>query len=316
MPLPAQGLAAALGAVARPLAAAAAAVSVWLLVRSWGAPSRPAVRLARLGFAGDDATRGESWSCHGGVDGSAPAGEAALYRVVPRGFERFFRKLWPMGPEVEAALAASGTRPEDVQLAGVVVGLAALAVLLLAGILDRGLPPTWLVAGLGALAVVGPRVWISGVVGRHRAAVAGELPKVAELLTLGTESGLELLEAARLAASLADGPAGRGLRAALVEVDAGRETSAALRAMAARIGGEEVAAFVGALVQGLSLGAPVARVLRIQADGLRVKRRQALEARIASLSLKLTVVTILFFVPALFVLAVLPNLMAFLGGRW
>jgi pilus assembly protein TadC len=60
----------------------------------------------------------------------------------------------------------------------------------------------------------------------------------------------------------------------------------------------------------------VARVLRTQAETLRTRRRQALESEIAALSLKLTLVTILLFLPALFVLSVLPNLLSFLQGRW
>jgi tight adherence protein C len=159
-------------------------------------------------------------------------------------------------------------------------------------------------------------MWIGGVVTRHRAAVARELPKVADLMTLGTESGLELLSATDMAARLSPGPVGLVLRGALDETNAGRELLAALRAVPSRVGGHTISAFIGSVVQGLELGTPVARVLRVQADGLRVKRRQALEAKIAGLSMKLTLITVLLFVPALLVITVLPNLLAFLRGSW
>jgi tight adherence protein C len=180
-----------------------------------------------------------------------------------------------------------------------------------------GIYPPSLVFGLViAAAALLPRLWLGRALARHRVAVSGELPKVAELLTLGTESGLGLLEAMRLAGGLSGGRVGRALQAALTEIDAGRETLAALRGIASRVGGQEIATFVGSVVQGLALGAPVARVLRTQADTLRSRHRQALEARIAGLSMRLSVVTILLFVPALFVLSVLPNLVAFLRGQW
>jgi len=146
--------------------------------------------------------------------------------------------------------------------------------------------------------------------------MARELPRVAELLTLGTDSGLELMGALEMASGHAAGPVGRALREALAEIRAGRDVIGALKAAGEKVGGESVRSFVDALVRGLQLGTPVGRVLRTQADSLRVGRRQALEARIAGLPLKLTLAAVLLFVPALLVLSVLPNLMAFLQGQW
>lgn len=282
------------------------AVLTYAAARSLTAPTGRGQRLVLLG-AVPEAPREEpgrrGWS-------------GTLGRWVPRPLGRFLGRAWPVGEEVRAALAGSGLTPLDTQLVGVLAGLVAALLLVLAGLARRGLPPGWLFVVVAALAVSGPRLWLRGAVERHRSLVSRELPKVAELLTLGAESGLELLEAVRMTAALTRGPVGKALGGALTEVDAGRETVAALRAVASGVGGADVSAFIGALVQGLALGAPIARVLRTQADGLRAKRRQALEARIASLSMKLSVVTILLFVPALFVLAILPNLLAFLGGQW
>ncbi len=295
-----------LGGLGRPLAALAVAVLAYALASSLTASTGRSRRLVLLGAAPD---RPREEPGRRGLSG-------ALGRWLPRPLGRLLARTWPVDEEMKAALAGSGLTPLDAQLVGALAGLAVVLLLVFAGLARRGLPPVWLFAGVGAMAVGGPRWWLRGAVERRRSQVSRELPKVAELLTLGTESGLELLEAVRMATAPAPGPVGKALQAALIEVDAGRDTVAALRAVASGVGGEDISAFIGALVQGLALGAPIARVLRAQADGLRVKRRQALEARIAGLSMKLTVVTILLFVPALFVLAILPNLMAFLGGRW
>jgi len=294
---------------ARYLAAAAQALLVYSLMRSIAAPGRESRRLTTLrpGTVGGQGRPGRA------VD--LPPG-GALDRCLAGLLRTRAASFFAVGPETAAALEASGVGRAEAQAVGVLAAAAGLGVYAVSALLCGGPPPVWLTAAVAAAALGGPRLWLSRIVDRHRSAVAAELPKAAELLTLGTESGLELLEAARMAATLLTGPVGKALAEALVEIDAGREQLDALRNMALRVGGGETATFVAALAQGLALGTPVARVLRVQADSLRARRRQTLESRISGLSLKLTVVTILFFVPALFILSVLPNLLAFIGGSW
>lgn len=300
---------------ARTLAAAAAAAAFGCLVMGLSPSAAVWERLRRLQEGGGSGGSGEAGRTGRASAGGRPGGECWTERVKRR-LPPGLASLWPLDAEAAAALAARGLGAGDVHLAGTLGALAAGLVLVSTGLVRGGVPPGWLVFGVGVLAAVGPRVWVARMTAGHRAAVARELPEVAELMTLGAESGLGLLDAVRLAASLSGGPVGRSLAMALDEVQAGRETAAALRDAAARVGGREAAAFVASVVQGLELGTPVARVLRAQADSLRTRRRQALEARIAALPLKLTLATIVFFVPALFVLSVLPNLLAFLQGRW
>lgn len=237
----------------------------------------------------------------------------AVITSLPPGLVRKWR---PADAEAQAILLASGVDPVEVHTVWALGGLA-LAVGGLVAILGGfgPAPATVLVLTLG-LAVAGPRIGLARVVARHRAMVESELPQVADLMTLAAESGLELTEAIRLASDLGRGPVSRALGQALSETSAGLEIGAALSQAARRVGGRAFGSFVGALVQGLELGTPVARVLHDLADSLRVRRRQSLETRISALPVKLTVATIIFFVPALLVLSVLPNLLAFLGSGW
>ena len=295
------------------LAATAVGVAVYALARVFAWPSAGESRLHRL--AGGHRQSGESQRA-AEVKASPwrPAfWVASLRRLVP---PALFARLLPADAASAAALEASGREAVDVHLLGFLAGLAGVLALCLVSIATGHSPSGPAVALIGAASILGPRLWMRAVVGRYQAAIARELPKAAELLTLGAESGLGLLEAMRLAVGLCDGPVARALSVALAEMDAGRETVAALKAAAGRIGGQGATAFVASIVQGLELGTPVARVLRVQADTLRTKHRQALEARIAAISLKVTLVTVLLFVPPLLVLAVLPNLLAFLGRGW
>jgi Flp pilus assembly protein TadB len=295
------------------LAATAAGLAVYALARGFTWPSSGESRLHRL--AGGHRPTGESQrAAEVKVSPSRPAfWVASVRRLVPPGL---ISRLLPADAAGAAALEASGREAVDVQLLGFLAGLVGVLGLCLVAIATGHSPSGPALAVTGAASLLGPRLWVRAVVGRYQAAIARELPKAAELLTLGAESGLGLLEAMRLAVGLGDGPVARALAVALAEMDAGRETVAALKAAAERIGGQGATAFVASIVQGIELGTPVARVLRVQADTLRTKHRQALEARIAAISLKVTLVTVLLFVPPLLVLAVLPNLLAFLGRGW
>jgi tight adherence protein C len=309
----------------RLLAAIGTAILGYCAVRCLTGPPGSVQRLRNLVDGGGEGRDGREPSFAGGRSAAGEAGADSTTRhlsrwlglvrhLVPQSWLAALLRVWPAAAEAEPGIG-TGLRPLEVHLAGLVGGLGLMLVLVLMNL--AGIRAPSLVFGLVvAAAALLPRLWLGRALARHRAAVSGELPKVAELLTLGTESGLGLLEAMRLAGGLSGGGVGRALQAALTEIDAGRETHAALRDIASRVGGQEIATFVGSVVQGLALGVPVARVLRTQADTLRSRHRQALEARIAGLSMRLTVVTILLFVPALFVLSVLPNLVAFLRGQW
>jgi tight adherence protein C len=104
--------------------------------------------------------------------------------------------------------------------------------------------------------------------------------------------------------------------AALREIDAGRRIHQALAAAGQRSGLTELVTLAGALEEAESLGTPVTTTLRELASGLRVDRRNALEAQASALPLKLSVCTIAFFLPPILVLLVLPNVLGFLGTPW
>jgi len=310
--------------VARTLAATAVAAAAWSLtgfLRGGAAGERLLQRLtvADRGPGGRSGARAASPgaasfpTATGGPRAPVPAWAGVLRSLAPAGLGRRFG---PPDAETAAALASRGLDAADVHLGGCVLGLG-LALLLggasLAG--GHGSSPWPLVAAAG-LGWLGPRVWLGRAAALHRAEVARELPRVTELLALAAESGLELPAALEMALSHSDGPVGRAFLEALAEVRAGREMGAALRAAGDRLGTGPARSLVDAVVRGLELGTPVVRVLQAQAESLRVGRRQALEARIAALSMKLTLATVALFVPALLVLSVLPNLMAFLQGKW
>ena len=64
------------------------------------------------------------------------------------------------------------------------------------------------------------------------------------------------------------------------EIQLGKLRREALRDMADRIGISEMTSFVAAVIQSEQLGVSMAKVLRIQSDQMRIKRRQMLKKKL------------------------------------
>ncbi|HET9017612.1 MAG TPA: type II secretion system F family protein, partial [Thermomicrobiaceae bacterium] len=92
----------------------------------------------------------------------------------------------------------------------------------------------------------------------------------------------------------------------LAELKMGRSRREALRGLADRTGVEEVKVFTSAMVQADELGMGVARPLTLQADQLRLKRRQFAEQKAREAGIKMVVTMGLLIMPALFLIIVSP----------
>ena len=93
-----------------------------------------------------------------------------------------------------------------------------------------------------------------------------------------------------------------------LEVRAGRPREEALRALGERSASEEVRSMVSAFIQSDRLGTPLGKTLRVHAESARVQRRhRAEEAHLAPL--KMIFPTVLFLMPAFFLVAMAPSLL-------
>ena len=93
----------------------------------------------------------------------------------------------------------------------------------------------------------------------------------------------------------------------LQEIQLGVPRSDAFRHLAERTDVDELNAFALAMVQADVFGVSIASVLRTQAAQLRIKRRQAIEAKAPQTPVKIVFPLILCILPALFVVIVGPG---------
>jgi tight adherence protein C len=89
-------------------------------------------------------------------------------------------------------------------------------------------------------------------------------------------------------------------------VNAGLPREKALQGLWERTGLEDLRGLVSSMVQSEKWGTSIAKVLRINAETLRRKRKQAAEKKAAEAGLKMLFPLMLFLLPALFVVILGP----------
>jgi tight adherence protein C len=90
------------------------------------------------------------------------------------------------------------------------------------------------------------------------------------------------------------------------EIQLGKLRREALRDMAERIGISEMTSFVAAVIQSESLGVSLAKVLRIQSDQMRVRRRQLAEEEAHKAPIKMLLPMGLLIFPSLMIVLLTP----------
>ncbi|MCF8151447.1 MAG: type II secretion system F family protein [Burkholderiaceae bacterium] len=166
------------------------------------------------------------------------------------------------------------------------------------------------------LAIVGfyfPIIWLRDVRSRRQKDVLRALPVYLDFITMAVEAGLNLNGA--LNQAMDKGPPGplrnefymvvRDLRAGVPRADA-------LRRMEKRLDMEEIASFVGTVIQAEKMGARLGTALRVQALQRRTERFQRAEKLAMEAPVKLILPLIVFIFPVTFIVLAFPIAMKFL----
>jgi tight adherence protein C len=191
------------------------------------------------------------------------------------------------------------------------VGLGGLALLYLS-VLTHTTPPgkiflyTLLVTGTGFFL---PQYQLSRSVTKRQKSIRRALPDALDLLTICVEAGLGFDAAMAKVAEKWDNQLCAAFNRVIQEIQLGKLRREALRAMSENIGLTEMTSFVAAVIQSEQLGVSMAKVLRIQADQMRIKRRQMAEetAHKAPIMMLLPMAFIIF--PSLLIVLFVPALL-------
>ena len=202
-------------------------------------------------------------------------------------------------PDPARALAGAGIASKD---AAEVVRRARAAGMLIGGVMGVAVAIVSLpLVVMAPLCVVGlrflPDRLIAMAAGRRRLEIIRALPDLLDLIVICVAAGMALDPALRMAAARLGGPLGDEVAATLDMQALGSPRRDAYRALADRVGSDDVARLVAALLQAEELGTPLAHALAGQAESLRATRRQLARDRAARAAPRIQLVVALIMVP-------------------
>ena len=151
-----------------------------------------------------------------------------------------------------------------------------------------------------------PNLLLQSKIDRRQKSIRKSLPDALDLLTICVEAGLGFDGAMGKVSEKWDNELSLEFGRVLREIQLGKLRREALRDMAERIGIPEMTSFVAAIIQSEQLGVSMAKVLRIQADQMRMKRRQHAEEEAHKAPVKMLFPMVFLIFPALLIILLGP----------
>ena len=165
----------------------------------------------------------------------------------------------------------------------------------------------WGLIGLGVfVGATGPASTLKKKIDERQTAIQRALPDILDLLVISVEAGLGFEQALDRVIASVPGELSDEFARVLGETRAGANRADALRSMDARCDTAEVRSFVLAMIQADTFGVSIGRVLRSQADEMRIKRRQRAQESAQKAPVKMMLPMVFCIFPALFVVVLGP----------
>jgi tight adherence protein C len=151
-----------------------------------------------------------------------------------------------------------------------------------------------------------PQLWLQTRINARQKDIRKAMPDALDLLTICVEAGLGFEAALSKVSEKWENELSISLMRALREIQLGKARRDALRDMAERIGIPEMTSFVAAIIQSEILGVSLSKVLRIQSDQMRVKRRQRAEEEAHQAPVKMILPLAFLIFPSIFIILLTP----------
>ncbi|MGE5073649.1 MAG: type II secretion system F family protein [Anaerolineae bacterium] len=151
-----------------------------------------------------------------------------------------------------------------------------------------------------------PQLWLQSRINARQKEIRKAMPDALDLLTICVEAGLGFEAAMSKVSEKWNNQLSLALLRAIREIQLGKARRDAMRDMADRIGIPEMTSFVAAIIQSEVLGVSLSKVLRIQSDQMRVRRRQRAEEQAHQAPVKMILPLAFLIFPSIFIILLTP----------
>jgi tight adherence protein C len=206
--------------------------------------------------------------------------------------------------------------PEDFAAVRIVAAAVMAAIGLLLGLLLAN--PVYLIVSLAAGAILGyylPVLWLKQKVDARRSEIQKGLPDAMDLLVIAVDAGLGFDAALARVTDKYRNALSDEFAKVLREVSLGRPRLEAMDEMGRSSGVEDLHNFIQAIIQSEQFGTGIGKILRIQADEMRRKRRQRAQEKAAQATLKMMLPMVGCIFPTLWIVLLGPAALILLAPR-
>jgi tight adherence protein C len=218
--------------------------------------------------------------------------------------------------KLELAGRPGNLSPEDFSAVRLIAAAVTAALGLLLGLLLAN--PLYLAISIVGGAVLGfflPVLWLKQKVDARRAEIQKGLPDALDLLVICVDAGLGFDASLTRVTEKFKNALSEEFAKVLREVSLGRPRLEALDEMGRSSGVEDLHNFIQAVIQSEQFGTGVGKILRIQADDMRRRRRQRAQEKAAQATLKMMLPMVGCIFPTLWIVLLGPAALILMRPR-
>jgi tight adherence protein C len=151
-----------------------------------------------------------------------------------------------------------------------------------------------------------PHLMLTSRITNRQKEIRKAMPDALDLLTICVEAGLGFDAAMSKVSEKWDNQLSLAFARAIREIQLGKVRRDALKDMSDRLDIAEMTSFVAAIIQSEQLGVSMAKILRIQSDQMRIKRRQRAEEEAHKAPVKMVLPMALLMFPTIMIIVLTP----------